>query len=725
MAIGSHCLFTATGALTNPFSTYPIFEDFNPIWMETRDPDNVYSLASGNIRVAEAGRYLVTIGLAFVGIEAKLAIHTRCRRNTTVIEKSYAVGNARNGANPNILIKSEFMVELAANDIIDIQWAEKLSTSGAINPAFTYIQLVRLTDGVDTAYALYSDGTDATGYDSATAAPTPFDTIDEETDTDVIQRHATNDDEFLLKGSIGDRFLVLASVYFEGAVDRYMRELNATLDGVQINGVGSQFYTSDSNISDGSLNVSFIVTKKLNSDETLRITVLNPLGPVTTLIRTVNQSGLHIMKLLPITEIAMFHDATGGEAIEGVTQILNVWNNVDDIDAASFVRGNAQTLAIQKTGTYICGANIHGSRGSSTTRSNYFGRFTINGANVIEGNHGCYSRILPRTGHNMLGILAINNLQTLGVRTTDIGQNGDDTGTLPNRVGAWAINADTLEPVQLIKAINETVNILESSFAINSLINVLDESVEIQESINKLRNLTRLINEVENIAENSINVSVLINVLDESVEIQESINKLRNLTRLINEVENIAENSIILQRLLRMVNEIIDLSENVQDYANLSRIINEALNIDELPLFLVSLLIIINESLELSENVISDKLSIKIIDESVSIQETVNKTLDKIILANESVNISEDVINELEISIVINEVENISESEISAFDFVKIIDEFVNIEEDLSITSSIALVRIVQETIEIIENSQFYQFFLTFFLTFKSRILKN
>ena len=53
MAVGSKCLFTATVNLGQPTSTLPTFEDFDPTWVETSDPDGVYSVVSGNIRVAE------------------------------------------------------------------------------------------------------------------------------------------------------------------------------------------------------------------------------------------------------------------------------------------------------------------------------------------------------------------------------------------------------------------------------------------------------------------------------------------------------------------------------------------------------------------------------------------------------------------------------------------------------------------------------------------------
>lgn len=663
MAVGSHCLFTATVELTEPTAVFPAVEDFDPTWAETRDPDNVYSINSGNIRVAEAGRYLVTVGLRFNSIVSRLAIHTRCRQNVTVIEKSYAVGNARQSANQNIFTKSEFMIDLAANDDIDIQWGKKDINTGSLSPANTYIQLVRLTDDANTAYASYSDGTDTADYDLATPAPVPFDTIDEETDTSVIQQ--VNDDEFLLKGVIGDRFLVLASVYFEGGVTpRFGREMNATLDGAQIHGVGSQFLTTTVNISDGSLNVSFIVTKKINSDETLRILIDNKGDSIITLVRSVNRSGLHIMKLLSSTEIAMFHDATGNEEIENTTQLLSVWRNEDDRDAASFVQTDVNTLTIQKTGTYICGANVHGDRPTNIQRSNYMGDFVVNGTEVIEGNHGCYSKQSPGIGFNLLGILEISATQTLEVQTVQAGGGGAGGETTPNRTGAWAINADTLVFIPLIKTVNETVNIIEDELDILTILKLIAETVNISEQQNISLTMIDIVNEIVNISEQTDVVRSLIRTVNETLEILENSVKARIMVRILSETVNISENS--------------------------------------------------NQTIGL----------IKILDETINIQEAVDKKLIKTISVNESVDISEDdIINVLELSIVINEVENTSETILSPVVFVKIIDELVNISE------SDLLVRVfskqANEEINIVETRRIDQFLPRFFLTFRSRILKG
>lgn len=625
MAVGSHCLFTATVALTEPIAEFPVFEDFDPTWAETRDPDNVYSVVSGNIRVAEAGRYLVTVGLHNVDMTiSRLAIHTICRKNTTVIEKSFAVGNARHEPNPEIFTKSEFMIDLAANDDIDIQWAKKDIGIATLAPATTYIQLVRLTDDTNTAYALYSDGTDIASYDSATPVPAPFDIIDEETNTSVIQRHVTNNDEFLLKGSIGDRFLVLASVYFhDDVLLRVTRDLNATLDGIQINGVSSYFFVRNQNTSDGSVNASFIVTKKLNSDETLRITLANPEITNLTLVRAINRSGLHIMKLLPTTEIAMFHDATGGEAIEGVTQLLSVWRDEDERDAASFVQTDANTLTIQKTGTYICGSNVYGSRVVDNTRSNYMGEFIVNGATVIEGNHGCYSRLVSRVGFNLLGILEISAAQTLEVQTRVVGQNGNDTGTLANRTGAWAINADTLVFVPLIKTVDEAVNISEDELSLLPIIKQISEIMDIAEQQNIILNLNVILDEVENISESILVLRNIVRHVDEILNLGENTQSGLSLSKVINEIENIEEGVIVSTNMLSVIsNETVNIVESIATAAVIIKIINEEESILDIPtLSRGTVRQATAESVSISESDLVVRVFSKQADEEINIME--------------------------------------------------------------------------------------------------------
>jgi len=459
MAVGSHCLYEGTATPTLSSGT---FADFNPTWTEVRDADGVYSIVSGNIRVADAGRYLVVYGLRATHPTDgnRLSVKCRLRINTTVIEGSYSTGFRRNPTNQHAYMNGGCIVDLAANDDIDVQYRVTGITTATSSPANeTYIQLVRLTEDADTDYAHYSDGADVASYNTATYVSVPWNTIEEETDTLVIQRNGSGPG-INLKGAIGDRFLVLVAVPIDAASGtRTQRYIHATLAGTEIEGCFGFSTLRNTTTPFGCPHMGFIVEKQSGSDEELLIQMRA--GTTTAPVeqeansagaRVINESGLFIMKLLSTTEVVGTHDATAGETMEGTAlpAIFNIFRNEDFRDSASYTLTDLNTITMLKTAGYAVFGNMQAVRGTDVnSRSTYRGSWEVNATPVREGAHGNYTRgnSIHSGGVNLMGILNLTADDTVQLEMTDQGDDGgNNLDTQVDRVGFFAINLGTLEP---------------------------------------------------------------------------------------------------------------------------------------------------------------------------------------------------------------------------------------------------------------------------------------
>ena len=508
MAVGSHGYFTPTGGPTEPGTT---FEDFDPTWSETEDPDAIYSVVSGNIRVAEAGRYFVRYSFLFGATgNGRHNLITRLRKNTTVIEGSQGCSFARNTANSNERMVGHCIVDMAANDDIDIQWKRHSdSETGTINGASSEIQLVRLTDSADTAYAHYSDGADASADGGTTYNNIPWDTIEEETNTAVIQRNGAGPG-VNQKGASGDRFLVLYSVHYNNSSNnRTQRVSRATLAGTEIKATHSYDYMRDDANGEGNVKAAFIVEKASASDEELLIQVRRGAtgeadvdGTVT---RQTNQSGLFIMKLLSTTEVCGFHDPTGGEDIGGTFIDIDCVDTETFRDSASFTRLNAEQIEVEKANVYLFMANCKAVRsGTSGTRMLSELRWEKNTAlvtpgrdiNYLRGNQGNTDTYGFSWNTHLIIDLAVND--DIGYRSTDIGDNGSTDLTTANEVGIFAINLGTLAPGGAVEK--------SKTFDIDALVKAEDQT--------KTFDIDALVQAVDN--QKTFDIDAIVKALDQS-----------------------------------------------------------------------------------------------------------------------------------------------------------------------------------------------------------------
>ena len=246
-------------------------------------------------------------------------------------------------------------------------------------------------------------------------------------------------------------------------------------------------------------------------------------------------------------------------------------------------------------------------------------------------------------------------------------------------------NAGLVETgVDLIKVINEVVNVGESQNRLLGRIKIHNEAVNIAESSNYTRGRSRVINEFLNIGELKNYKRTLLRIINETLHISELKNKLMVLIRVKNEIINIGESTvkIIGGIIVKVINEVMNISETKNKLMTRLRVINESINISEL------------------KNKISGIIRIK--NEVINIAETKNYIRGRIRVINEVINISE-VKNKLRVLIRIkNEIINIGETKNKLMTLLRIKNETMNITE-LKNTAK-GIIRIINETIHITEN---------------------
>ena len=462
MAVGSYAYYNATATVDIDALTANTFTDFDPTWTEVADADGIASIASGNINIDEAGRYLV---MYYIKVNkdtstTRIMVQGRARKNTTVIEGSYGAGFARDDNNREAYVRGSFIANFALDEDIDIQIQRDATTGGTgtiSETTETEIVIVRLPDSADAAYAIYSDAAD-TGLHEGDGIydDFPWDTIEEETDTAVIQRQSGNVNIRLKKIA---RYLVIYSVSFDsGASVRSQRVARAQLAGSTINASHTYCYKRQADENLQTINAVFIVDNgSVNQD----LKIQGAMGDTAAecdsgggQTRQINASGLFIVELPSSTEVCGFADSTGGQHIAPATITdLNLARTEGFRDAASFTSPSITEIQVEKTDNYLFMANVHSIRQTLTdaVRATAECRWRVNNTAQTRGRHGNYARgdqgtqdtfgwsCNPQT---VLELTALDDVELAVIADGDAGGGDDDTQV--NQAGIFALNLGTL-----------------------------------------------------------------------------------------------------------------------------------------------------------------------------------------------------------------------------------------------------------------------------------------
>jgi len=475
MAVGSHGYFRGTVADGTAGTAY---EDFNPTWSEIEDPDAVYSINGTNVRVAETGRYFVRYNVRIRQNTSndRLTVGVRLRINTTIYEGSETEVYNRNTNNAESSNSWAGIISLTADDDLDLQYKRgaDVTTHTSVPVIQCEIQVVRLNDSADTAHARYSDGAATTTHAGTTYISVAWNTIEEETDTAVIQRNGSGPG-INLKGASGDRFLVCFNMNFNTS-GRSQRTCRMTLGGTPLTGTSSSLYTRNANNPRGSINVVTLVEKTSASDEELLVqarTGATGEAQDGSLVRTINESGLWIMKLTDGTESCRFHDATGAQNLTTASNTeLNIFNTSDWTDSASFIRVDAATVSVEKTDVYLFGANVKNvSDTISNTRFMAECFWEVDNVRQNQGTNCLFGRNNSNfaSSFNTVGIFDLTANEELDLESDIVGDSGSNDATIANEVGGWAINIGTIAAI----LVNQTFNVRHDIIAfVNQTFNV-------------------------------------------------------------------------------------------------------------------------------------------------------------------------------------------------------------------------------------------------------------
>lgn len=469
MAVGSWAKFVGSGtndttlqAARNTWADWD-FEGGSG-WVET-DADSLVSESTSNFTIAAAGRYLIIWRIKYDATHGnRLTMKSRLRggaSGTTLIEGAECFSYSRNNNNDKGYMNGQIMYDATASDVIDIQYLVDISDGSetvAWQATSISITFIRLTDSADTAFAYYTDSSETASFAGQTFLDADWNTIEEETDTAVIQRNA--DGEGIdVKGSAGDRFLFVMSMALDVTAGslRTQRICRATVaQTTQISATRSYCYMRDVDNGTCNINVMFIFEKQSGSTETIRIQLMRDGADIDgTVARVVDRSGLWVMKLLSTTEIIGTHDETANQDIStvgGLPITINGARTADFNDSAAFTAPAITDVNCVKGMDVLFWANIYAQRAGTAdgTRLSRLAQVELVGSNQTYGEHGSYLRGDQATSDTFSGSFHPYSVETVSatddfqVEILDDGDDGDLATTRANFVGYFAINLDTL-----------------------------------------------------------------------------------------------------------------------------------------------------------------------------------------------------------------------------------------------------------------------------------------
>lgn len=167
----------------------------------------------------------------------------------------------------------------------------------------------------------------------------------------------------------------------------------------------------------------------------------------------------------------------------------------------------------------------------------------------------------------------------------------------------WEIGAYVYD---LVKIINETLQISESLPRVSNTIRQLDETLQLSEGIVKIFGIWRIIAETVNINEGTLRFIGVFKQINETLQISETI--LRNMVSAKIVSESISWTESVIRTLSGGINKIIgetfQISEDVIKIFEINKLVNESLNLTETVLRNTGIFKLIDESMSWVESLI-------------------------------------------------------------------------------------------------------------------------
>lgn len=453
MPAGSFATFHATSSIDTPGTSYELFD---PTYDEDSNIDGIVTEISGKFTINETGKYLVLYAINCDSIStAEGNLQSRLLNNDVPIPGSFASSHLRNKFNIPMTNRGQFIQDFNQNDVISIEWIIDDDPDADNLLDVTYVQFIRLTDESDTAYGLYTDGADTQSFAGTTFTDVPWDTTTLQSDISVIEKQAGNT-AIRLK-EIG-RYLVcfsipcIASQTFPPETQRIGR---ITLGVNVINASQCFTFGSDFDIRFGVLNCFVLIDNDTaNQDLVIQMQRGNA-DDDGTVNRVINESGLFVMKLLDTTRIFISYDnSITGEQYNGASNVNYSAMRINGTVDTGFSSDTINSMELTANMNVIAWGNMFVLRTneSSGQINNRKAVILINSTEQVLGQNTVYApgdfNFAFNSG-NVAGALFVggSNNDSFELQSQPAGSNGDITDkTIPNQVGFFALNVDTLSP---------------------------------------------------------------------------------------------------------------------------------------------------------------------------------------------------------------------------------------------------------------------------------------
>ena len=396
MAVGSIALYRDT---LNSQTSPSVLGTWEGVAFNTEERGSVAFLQNANdidVAILETGKYLCIYTIRTTSTsDTRHTLRGRILLSGSVVESGYGSGYSRNDDVDECYVMGHAILDVTAGDDVRIEWTNVgLAASDVMSRSKSSLMLVRLTSDDNTAYARYTDGSDTAPYDGQAWKIIPWDTVEEETDTGVIEIGGFINEIITLKKVT--RYLVKYTILFTKGARRTQRIARATLNGVPIEQSYSYTYLRNPS-SDQSGCVAMFIVETTENNQQLRIQLQRGIADADAVTnRSINSSGLDIMELHSGANTVITHDSTGSQNMGPATASAMNWAGTEDqISSASFTLPSITEIQVERAGNYLFMANGKSTRVNQVDqelRVIQAGNWFINGTEHDLGGHGTYIR---------------------------------------------------------------------------------------------------------------------------------------------------------------------------------------------------------------------------------------------------------------------------------------------------------------------------------------------
>ena len=414
------------------------------VWNTTPDWEaggtGEYSVdANGLFTLPEAGNYLVIYNLVMAYDSTETAWECRIKFASSNLPGSHASGYAAVDVDKVSILGHGLIVAPGANTFsIQCKRGTDNSQLGSVSGE-SYVQIVRLPDSADTAFAHYS----GTGDDGAgqTWIDQTWTSVEVETDTDVIELQGDN---VSVKVKEAGHYLVGYGYYTKhtGGSTKTQRISRCLVEGVEPAGTRSHAYMKDAQNQWNSLSNLFLIEAAANDDLTFQIQRGDATSDATV---TPQGIGAWVMKVPAARSLVICSDSVAEQDLSVAADTdLNLMRDEDSNEGSLYTVDNNTDISVNSSHVALILGNAFAER--DNTLSSLYGTMVLGaeidgvdsdvgmGGGLIRGNVGandCFNGC-PRV-HLIADLSASDVIQ---IEARDAGDAGDsDDNSQPDLVG--------------------------------------------------------------------------------------------------------------------------------------------------------------------------------------------------------------------------------------------------------------------------------------------------